>query len=206
MKGLSKISVDLNLIQEIDQLWQPVYPYLAEEISDLYGRRDGEVLEMGPFCGVIFYLIKKGVGNSFTIGTFPFGMGQFFHEEAKSQGALDKVQIIETDPSLQAIERLTIDLLIFRGAFFFPSLFEVDYKAINRVLKRNGMAFIGGGFGRRTPEEVRKRIGERSKDLNLRIGKVVISQEKIREEIEKSYFEGKVEWISEGGLWVLLRK
>lgn len=196
----------LDLIQEIDRLWHPVYPYLAEEISQLYGRQDGTVLEMGPFCGVIFYLIKKGIGNSFMMATFPSGMGQFFHKEAQKLGALHKVRILETNPSLQAVKEQRIDLLIFRGAFFFPSLFEVNYTAIDRVLKRDGMALIGGGFGRRTPEEIRKRIGEKSKTLNLQIGKVVVSQEKIREEIEKSCFEGRVELISEGGLWVLLKK
>jgi hypothetical protein len=180
----------LDLIQEIDRLWHPVYPYLAEEIFQLYGRQDGTVLEMGPFCGVIFYLIKKGIGNSFMMATFPSGMGQFFHKEAQKLGALHKVRILETDPSLQAVKEQRIDLLIFRGAFFFPSLFEVNYTAIDRVLKRDGMGLIGGGFGRRTPEEIRKRISEKSKTLNLQIG----------------CFEGRVELISEGGLWVLLKK
>ncbi len=206
MNQLSKGLVDLTLIQEIDQLWHTVYPYLAEEISELYGRKDGSVLEMGPFCGVIFYLLKSGVGNSFTIATFPFEMGQFFREEARKQGALNEVRIIETDSSLRAVEDQTIDLLIFRGAFFFPSLFEVNYSAIDRVLRKGGVAFIGGGFGRRTPKEVREEIGDRSRNLNLRIGKVVVSQDKIRDEIEKSCFKGKIEFISEGGLWVLLKK
>lgn len=206
MNELQKGSLHLNLIQEIDRLWHPVYPYLAEEISELYGRKDGNILEMGPFCGVIFYLHKRGIGNSFTIAAFPTGMGNFFHKEAQRQGAFDRVRIMETDPSLQSVEGQTIDLLIFRGAFFFPSLFEVHYTAIDRVLKKGGMAFIGGGFGRRTPEEVHKKIGERSRDLNLRIGKVGVSQEKIRDEIEKSGFEGEVELISEGGIWVVLRK
>ncbi|MGB9627729.1 MAG: hypothetical protein ACPL6D_03620 [Thermodesulfobacteriota bacterium] len=205
MKGFPKNLIDLTLIQEINQLWHPVYPYLAEEISQFYGRKDGNLLEMGPFCGVIFYLLKRKVGNAFTIATFPSKMGQFFIEEAQRQKALHEIRIVETDPSLKGIEGGSMDLVIFRGAFFFPSLFEVNYSAIHQVLKKGGMAFIGGGFGKLTPEEVRRKIGDRSRELNLQIGKVVVNQEKIREEVEKSCFKGNVEFISEGGLWVVLK-
>lgn len=206
MKGLSKNSIDLNLIQEIDQLWNPVYPYLAKEISELYARKDGSVLEMGPFCGVIFYLLKMGIGHSFTIATFPLEMGQFFCEEAQRQKVLNKIRIIETDPSLEAVEEETIDLLIFRGAFFFPSLFEVNYSAIHRVLKKGGMAFVGGGFGKLTPEEVRRKIWDRSRRLNFQIGKVILNEDTLKQEVEKSCFKGNVELITEGGLWLLLKK
>ena len=80
------MSADLNLIQEIDILWGPVYPYLAQEIRERYGRKDGSVLEIGPFCGVIFELAREKVGHSFSIATFPKGMGQFFREETGKRG------------------------------------------------------------------------------------------------------------------------
>lgn len=46
-------SVNLNLIKEIDRLWDPIYPYLARHIHELYGHQDGNILEIGPFCGLI---------------------------------------------------------------------------------------------------------------------------------------------------------
>jgi hypothetical protein len=68
------------------------------------------------------------------------------------------------------------------------------------------MAWIGGGFGKYTPEAMIKHIGKRSRDLNLRIGKIEVDKDQLRQDIEKSHVKGKVEIISEGGLWVLLRK
>ena len=200
------ISIDLNLIQEIDYLWKPVYPYLSQQIYELYGRQDGNILEIGPFCGVIFTLQQKNIGSSFLIATFPPGMGNFFREEAKNRRLEDKIKIIETDPSLTGVEENRIDLAIFRGAFFFPSLFEVNFPGIYRVLRTEGIAFIGGGFGKFTPDSVIKDIGKKSRDLNLQIGKVEIEEDELRRDVQKSNVKGKIEVISEGGLWVLMKK
>jgi hypothetical protein len=204
--GKALSSVNLNLIQEIDHLWNPVYPYLAQQIYELYGRQDGNILEMGPFCGVIFTLQRKNIGNSFFIATFPSGMGHFFRQEVKKVNLGERIEVIETDPSLTRIEEDKIDLAIFRGAFFFPSLFEVNFSAIHRILKNGGMALMGGGFGKFTPETVIKEIGKRSRDLNLQIGKIEVSEDKLRQDIQKSQVGGKCEILTEGGLWVLMKK
>jgi hypothetical protein len=68
------------------------------------------------------------------------------------------------------------------------------------------MAFIGGGFGKFTSDKIIKDLGKRSRDLSLRIGKIEVIEDQLRQYIEKSNTEGKVEIISEGGLWVLLKK
>jgi hypothetical protein len=199
-------ALHLSLIQEIDLLWEPVYPYLAQQIVELYGRRDGNVLEIGPFCGVIFSLERMKIGRSFLIGTFPTGMGSFFRKEIEKRNVEDGIQVIETDPSLKDLDREQFDLVIFRGAFFFPSLFQVDFSAIDRVLSKNGMAFVGGGFGKYTPEGVIQEIGKRSRDLNLQIGKVEVKEETLRQEIEKSGVKENWKILSEGGLWIVMRK
>ena len=195
----------LNLIQEIDQLWSPVYPHLTKQILEVYGRRDGDVIEMGPFCGVIFALIRKRIGKSFFIATFQPGMGHFFSQEAKKRKLKTKITIIETGPSLVGVEQNRFDLVIFRGAFFFPSLFEVNLPAIERILRKDGMALLGGGFGKFTPESVIKKIGKRSRALNLAIGKIEVDRHQLWKDIQKNV-KGKCEIISEGGLWVVMRK
>ncbi len=107
---------------------------------------------------------------------------------------------------LTGVDENRIDLAIFRGAFFFPSLFEVNFSAIFRVLRRDGIAFIGGGFGKFTPETVIKKIGKRSRDLNLKIGKIEVNEDQLRHVIRTSNVKGNVTIVSEGGLWLLMRK
>jgi len=201
-----RTSVNLDLIKGIHHLWKPVYPYLAKYIYEFYGRQEGNILEIGPFCGVIFTLLRQGIGSSFLIATFPPGMGDFFREEAIKQKLEEKIKIIETDNSLAGIEENRMDLALFRGAFFFPSLFKVDFSGIYRVLAPKGIAFIGGGFGKFTPNEVIKKIGKRSRDLNLQMGKIEVNEDQLRQDIEKSHVRGKIEILSEGGLWVVMSK
>jgi hypothetical protein len=133
-------------------------------------------------------------------------MADFFHEEARKQMVQDKIRVIETDTTLTGIEEDSIDLAIFRGAFFFPSLFQVNFSAIHRVLKINGAGFIGGGFGKFTPDHVIEEIGKKSRELNLQIGKLEISEDRLRQDIKIESMEGEMKIISEGGRWVLMRK
>jgi ubiquinone/menaquinone biosynthesis C-methylase UbiE len=198
--------VGLELIEEIDQLWEPVYPYLARHIMELYGRREGAVLEIGPFCGVIFSLIKEGVGSRFVIASFPSGMGTFFLEQAEKSGVKDKIEVTETDACLGNVGDESVDLAIFRGAFFFPELFDADLGAISRVLKPAGLAFVGGGFGKYTPNSVILSLGRRSRELNLEIGKKEISEQAIRQHVVGSRLAAHAEVMDEGGLWVVIRK
>jgi hypothetical protein len=198
--------VRLDLIQEIDQLWNPVYPYLARHISELYGRRDGDIVEIGPFCGVIFSLLKEKMGHSFRIAAFPQGMGNFFRQEIEKQNLVETIEIIETDPSLVGLEEDHCDLAIFRGALFFPNLFQVDFSAVYRILKRGGIALLGGGFGKFTPESVIEKIKRRSRDLNLAIGKTEIDRDQLIQDLRTRNLKGKFEFLTEGGLWVLIKK
>jgi len=197
---------DVKLIQEIDELWEPVYPFLANHIQAVYGREGGVILEIGPFCGVILALMAQGVGSKFIIGAFPPGIGAFFHDYIRMKGSTNAISVIETDQSLTNIQDNSIDLVIFRGALFFPSLFQVDYRAVNRVMKAGGVAMIGGGFGKLTPPEIIHPIADRSKELNLKIGKIEVTAEQVKEDIEASGALVDYQIVHEGGLWVILNK
>jgi hypothetical protein len=54
-------------IRELNRLWEPVRPYLARQVRELYGRQDGSILEVGPFSGLTFELARRGIGDSFHI-------------------------------------------------------------------------------------------------------------------------------------------
>jgi hypothetical protein len=199
-------SVRLDLIQEIDRLWDPIYPYLARHISELYGRRDGDIVEIGPFCGVIFSLLKEKIGDSFRIAPFPEGMGHFFRKEVERQNFVESIEIIETDPSLAGLEEDHCDLAIFRGALFFPNLFQVDFSAVYRILKRGGIALLGGGFGKFTPGSTIERIKRKSRHLNLSIGKTEIDEDQFIRDLRTRNLKGEFEFLSEGGLWIIMKK
>ena len=194
------------LIEELHLLWEPIRPYLARQIEELYGRRDGHVLEIGPFSGLIFALAQKNVGRTFLIAAFPQAMIPLCRQEARKHGLEDRVRIIESNGSLINIEEGSVDLAIFRGALFFPSLFQVDFGAIHRRLSKEGIAFVGGGFGKYTPPEVIDQIGKRSEQLNAAMGRVRVTVEGVWDQVRSSHLEEKCEITSEGGLWVVIKK
>jgi hypothetical protein len=195
-----------TLIEELNLLWESVQPYLARQIEELYGRRDGQILEIGPFSGLIFTLAQKKVGRSFLIAAFPQAAVRSCQQEAQKLGLEGRVRIIESDSSLVGVADESIDLTIFRGALFFPSLFQVDFRAITRTLRRGGIAFVGGGFGKYTPPKVIRQIGRRSEQLNLAMGKVRVTVESVREQVRESRPAGEFEITTDGGLWVVMKK
>jgi hypothetical protein len=195
-----------SLIKELNLLWEPVQPFLARQIEELYGRRDGHILEIGPFGGLIFTFAKKNLGESFSIAAFPQAAISLYRQEARKYGLEDRVSIIESDSSLINISDKRVDLAIFRGALFFPVLFQVDFKAIYRVLSPGGIAFVGGGFGKYTPPEVISQIRKRSGQLNDTMGRVRVTVESVQGHLRSSRLEGNCEIITDGGLWVVMRK
>jgi hypothetical protein len=194
------------LIQELNLLWEPIRPYLARQIEELYHRRDGHILEIGPFSGLIFAFAQKNVGQNFSIAAFPQTTVPLYRQEARKLALEDRVRIIESDSSLIHIADDSVDLAIFRGALFFPNLFQVDFSAVYRTLRTGGIAFVGGGFGKYTPAEVISQIGKRSEQLNAAIGRVRIAVESVRDRVRSSRLEEKCEITTDGGLWVLMRK
>jgi len=198
--------VEDTLLEEINRLWEPIRPYLARQVEELYGRRDGHILEIGPFSGLIFALAQKNVGQSFLIAAFPQGTVRSCWQEAQKLELEDRVRIIESDASLNGVPDDSADLAIFRGALFFPSLFKVDFGAIFRKLRTGGIAFVGGGFGKYTPPEIISRMGKRSEELNAEMGKVRVTAESVWDQLRASNLGTRAEIGTEGGFWVVMKK
>ncbi len=195
-----------SLARDINSLWNGVYPYLARHIAEVYGRRGGAVMEAGPFCGVIHELARQGVGDTFSIASFPEQMRAYYAEQLEIHGQTDSITIIDTDPGLTGVDDASVDLLVFRGALFFPSLFTVDYRAVQRALKPAGCAFVGGGFGKYTPPGVISPIADRSRLLNLLIGKEEVTTDMIMRDLSENGIAGSSVITTEGGLWIIMRK
>jgi hypothetical protein len=195
-----------TLIEELNLLWEPIRPYLARQVEELYGRRDGHIMEIGPFSGLIFDLAQRNVGQAFLIAAFPPAVIPLYRQEALKHKLEDRVRIIDSDSSLIGVPDNSVDMAIFRGALFFPNLFRIDFGAIYRTLRTAGIAFVGGGFGKHTPAEVISRIGKRSEQLNSAMGRVRVSTESVQDQLRSSDLAEKCAITTEGGLWVVMRK
>jgi len=198
--------VDLSVIRELYVLWKPVFPYFARYVKEIFRRTGGLIAEIGPFCGPIFSLKEEKIGDNYVIAAFPKGASQIYRQEAYNLGVYDNDIIIVELDRFSCFKDNIFDLILFRGAFFFPHLFQVDFNAIYNMIKGGGVAIVGGGFGKYTPDTLIRKIGKRSKELNLIAGKIDISLEKLKEGITQEKLKDRIEISTEGGLWTILKK
>ncbi len=191
--------MDSELISRLNELWAPIYPYLAQWIGRHYPGKPSLTLELGPFSGGLSRGLKSLFEN---VRTVCLMSEMEVADTIRNQFGPD-VEILIGSP-----ERLPLvapfDLVIYRGAFFF--LTKQVIKEAFGILKPAGQAILGGGYGPQTPPEEIAKIAEESKRLNYRLGKKWISREELQEMVREAEMEEYSEILQEGGLWLLLKK
>ena len=191
--------MDPQLVARLNEMWRPIYPYLAQWIGRWCPKKAGWILEIGPFSGGI----SAGL------------MRLFPHLRAIcliSQGAGARSMRVQFEPDFETVvgsfEALpfgaSFNMVIIRGAFFFltPKIIRETY----RVLNPQAYALLGGGYGPMTPSEEIAKIAEESKRLNYLLGKRWISGAELEEMVEDAGVERCAQILEHGGLWLLLKK
>lgn len=195
---------DEALIEQINTLWLPVYPYMAAYLLSVSGAREGRMLDLGPFAGgLATSILSKSQAFQATVADESTATLIWAEGLARRCGCIDRLetkmapldQIPEADGSFQ--------LIAVRGAFFFLS--ESLLKEVRRLLAPGGYAWIGGGYGPTTPESVIAPIAERSKTLNEAIGKRRVTANEAQEMVRQAGLEQCAWVVSEGGLWIHMR-
>jgi SAM-dependent methyltransferase len=191
--------MDSALIRRLNDLWRPIYPYLAEWLSQWCPAKPSRILELGPFSGGI----STELGSLFkNMGTVCL-MSQGTAAQTIKEQFTSNIQIL-----VGSLEQLpfvaSFDLAVFRGAFFFlnPKMIKEAY----RVLKPAGRALLGGGYGPLTPHWEIERIAEESKRLNYQLGKKWISKEELELMVKDAGLQEESHILQEGGLWLLIKK
>ena len=197
--------MDSLLIEKINRLWEPIYPSLSRFIADLYSKREGDVLELGPFSGGIAREFLS-ISSEFRVVLADTSTGLFndLNEEIRGTPLAQRMMITSSPLSQLIFLDKSFDLVVCRGAFFFltPAILQEIY----RVLKPGGCALVGGGYGPVTPQAFIDEIAEESKQLNLLLGKQWMAQEDLTHMINEASLQEDAEISTEGGLWVIIRK
>ncbi len=193
------VLMDVQLIERLNNLWRPIYPYLAQWVEQRCPIKRGRILELGPFSGGI----SEAMGNLLPDTRAVCLMHQnelIFRVRQQFPGNVD--YIIGSLDALPFDEKFKI--IISRGAFFFltPEIIKESYRA----LSSGSSALLGGGYGPLTPEKEIQKIAEESKDLNYKLGKSWISKDELVEMVGTAGVAGSSHIIEEGGLWLLLQK
>jgi SAM-dependent methyltransferase len=199
--------VDLRILKDVNALWSKIYPYLAVQVMKHYGRGDGEVLELGPFSGGISMELARGYpGLNFTIAAQESSVVDYLRREIEEARLNRKVEVRSSELDPLGFADCLFDLVIFRGAYFFLDEEGRMLREIYRVLKEDGLAFIGGGYGEETPQALIDEIADESRDLNDRLGRKRVTEEAVKNMVNAVGLTSLAEVEKEGGLWLVISR
>ncbi len=189
--------MDVELITRLNDLWKPIYPYLARWIESWIPGEKAHVLEIGPFSGGIIHSL---------LNRCPTLQGLMALSDRNVAQAIGKSFGPPCPILLSPLEKLPLlpafDLVICRGAFFFLTPEIISESA--RIIKPGGHALLGGGYGPITPDGLISPIAAESKRLNYRLGKKRLASGTLEEMVQEAGFTDRSRIIETGGLWVLI--
>lgn len=198
--------MDLRELKKVNDLWQRIYPFLAAQVMALYCRDSGEVLEIGPFSGGIsMELARLHPGLHITIAAQEHGVVEYLRREIEGVGLGGKAAAIPSPLEQLVFADGFFDLVVFRGAYFFLDEEGRILREISRVMKEDGLGFIGGGYGRETPQALIDEIADESRELNDRLGRRRVTEEEVHQMANRAGLAGRYRVIKEGGLWLVFR-
>ena len=196
---------DESIIAAINELWTPVYPFMAEYLLGLCGPTPHALLELGPFSGgIALSLLRSEPGCSATVLDESGEVLDWTMERARQDG--NSARLLTRQTALPPIPEAdtSFDVVAIRGAFFF--LTASLLREVWRVLKPGGLAWVGGGYGPSTPRSVIEPIADESRSLNERLGKKWLAPEEARRMCGEAGLGDSARISTRGGLWIEVRR
>lgn len=143
------------------QLLEPIYPWLLHDLQQEWGK---------PLAGL--KIVEIGCGPGFMNGHFiaadvagvvEIDLSLQMLIKAETRGYAPRSSFIQADAAALPLQSQSFDIVFSRGSLFFWENMPAALAEIARILRRDGMAFIGGGYGMSTPEELLRPIKEHSR-------------------------------------------
>lgn len=200
-------AVDLSILKDVNELWCKIYPYLAAQAMEYYGKSQGNVLELGPFSGGISVeLARRHRGLKITIAAQDSGVVDLLRMQIEEASLGREIEWRRSELDHLDFADALFELVIFRGAYFFLDEEGGIIREIFRVLKQDGVAFIGGGYGKNTPQALIDEIADKSRDLNDRLGRRRVTVDEVEEMVRQAGLSDHARIEKEGGLWLVIKK
>jgi ubiquinone/menaquinone biosynthesis C-methylase UbiE len=129
------------------ELFAPIYPVIAKQIIRRTGRVDGYCLDVGCGTGALGRALADQTNLHITFFDQSPEMIDLSIQYVTEENLLDRSEFEIGDIHRLQFSDNTMDLVVSRGSAPFWEDWEKAYQEIFRVLKKDGHAYIGGGFG-----------------------------------------------------------
>jgi len=138
--------------------FQNVYDNICRQLVDDYGIVEGVALDIG--CGpgqMALTLARMTDLEVIGVDIEPEAV-EIANRHAKEAGLEDRCRFVYADAHSLPFPDDYADLIVSRGALPFLRDQVLAVREVYRVLKPGGVAFLGGGMGRYTPEQEAHRL------------------------------------------------
>jgi SAM-dependent methyltransferase len=207
---IGHVKDDPDLVREVNRLWDNVYPGLARQVAGWCRTAPRTIVEAGCFSGGTgIELLRMLPDARLTIACDMQALADSFTQDwpgMSDPAVSSRVEVLHTALDNIDLPEKSQDLAFCRGAFFFLDDAGTILKELYRLLSPGGTAVAGGGYGTHTPENVISAIAEDSREKNRRLGRIIVSVEKLKECVRQAGLTGAATVTEEGGLWAVLHK
>jgi ubiquinone/menaquinone biosynthesis C-methylase UbiE len=198
---------EFNHISKI--IFSPIYPVIARRMLALSEQNEGVCLDAGTGPGMLACAIARESNMEVLAIDNDPRMLPIALRNVAEQHLLGRVIPMIGDIHCLPLNDNSIDLIVSRGSVFFWNNRPIAFREIERVLKSNGTAYVGGGFG--TVDLMEKIFAAMREinpewDENVRKRSARASPETLLEELRSSGIEHFSIQKEETGFWVEIVK
>ena len=202
--------MDISEAQRFDKMvkenFMPAIVSTTKQIIDDYGVLEGVCVDVGS--GTAIFAIELCRRSNLKI--YALENVKAIYEVArmniKNEGLTDRISTVLGDANDLPFENEFADLIISRGSYHCWEDKVLVFQEIFRVLKKGGIGFVGGGFGRYVTEEELNRM-KSLRDRSLKDdAKAYSSPNKLQEIIYEAGISNFHIINDKAGLWAEIKK
>ncbi len=189
------------------KVFAPIYPVIAAEILKKTGISKGKCLDMGTGPGYLGLEIARITSLEVWLADISPEMLAYAQQNIMNRKLDRQVHTVWADVHQLPFADESIDLVVSRGSVFFWDDLHRAFSEIYRVLKPNGMTYIGGGFG---SEKLKRDIERKMRELDEKWE--LKAKKRLEHPIGNDYaavlhnlnISGEI--MLANGIWIIIRK
>ena len=184
--------------------FKDIYPLIASQIIKRCGINEGTCIDIGSGSGALAIAISKATDLNIYSLDISAPMNEIAKKNILKERLHHRIFPVNGDAHKLPFSNDFAELIISRGSIFFWKNKETCFKEIYRVLKPDGWAYIGGGFGSRCLKNKINQSANNDKADNINIPRINIKE--IKSILNQASIENYQIITDNSGLWILFKK
>lgn len=190
----------------------PIYPLIAKQIIEKFCVKKGVCIDVGAGPAPLSIALAKITDLKIYALDISDDMCRKAQENIYTEGLYGRIIPLQGDVQNIPFKDNLVDLVVSRGSIPFWQDLSSSFKEINRVLKPEGVGYVGGGFGSsKMKQKIEKTMNKEFKSKEIDFKERYNPPKKISpKDLEKAIHKANInnyEVINDdSGLWVTIRK